>query len=57
VVLGQLPIKKRKSLAQKMEMLLKEVYKLGFDDGYSEGSSDTADAIQSDISYRNGYLG
>jgi hypothetical protein len=48
---------KEHCLAQKMEMLLKEVYKLGFDDGYSEGSSDTASAIQSDISYRNGYLG
>ena len=48
---------KEHRLSQKMEMLLKEVYKLGFDDGYSEGSSDTADAIQSDISYRNGYLG
>ena len=37
--------------------LIEKVYKLGFDDGYSEGSSDTADAIQSDLSDRNGYLG
>jgi hypothetical protein len=37
--------------------LIRKVYKLGFDDGYSEGSSDTASAIQSDLSYRNGYLG
>ena len=37
--------------------LIKKIYKLGFDDGYSEGSSDTADAIQSDLSDRNGYLG
>ena len=40
-----------------VEPLIEKVYKLGFDDGYSEGSSDTASAIQSDISYRNGYLG
>ena len=40
-----------------VESLIEKVYKLGFDDGYSEGSSDTASAIQSDISYRNGYLG
>lgn len=40
-----------------VQPLIKKVYKLGFDDGYSEGSSDTADAIQSDLSYRNGYLG
>ena len=40
-----------------VEPLIEKVYKLGFDDGYSEGSSDTASAIQSDISHRNGYLG
>ena len=40
-----------------VQPLIEKVYKLGFDDGYSEGSSDTADAIQSDLSYRNGYLG
>ena len=40
-----------------VEPLIEKVYKLGFDDGYREGSSDTADAIQSDLSYRNGYLG
>ncbi len=40
-----------------VEPLIEKVYKLGFDDGYSEGSSDTADAIQSDLSDRNGYLG
>lgn len=40
-----------------VQPLIEKVYKLGFDDGYSEGSSDTADAIQSDISHRNGYLG
>ena len=28
---------KEHHLAQKMEILLKEVYKLGFDDGYLEG--------------------
>jgi hypothetical protein len=40
-----------------VEPLIRKVYELGFNDGYSEGSSDTASAIQSDISYRNGYLG
>ena len=39
-----------------VEPLINQVYKLGFDDGYSEGSSDTADAIHDDISYRNGYM-
>jgi hypothetical protein len=40
-----------------VEPLIEKVYKLGKKDGYLEGSSDTASAIQSDISYRNGYLG
>jgi hypothetical protein len=40
-----------------VQPLIEKVYKLGKKDGYLEGSSDTASAIQSDISYRNGYLG
>lgn len=36
--------------------LLEQVYKLGYDDGYSEGSSDTADAFNEEVSYRNGYM-
>lgn len=39
-----------------VEPLIKEVYKLGFDDGYSEGCRDTADAFNEEISYRNGYM-
>lgn len=39
-----------------VEPLIKEVYKLGFDDGYSEGCNDTADAIHDDIGYRNGCM-
>lgn len=39
-----------------VEPLIKQVYKLGFDDGYSEGCNDTADAIHDDIGYRNGCM-
>lgn len=39
-----------------VEPLINQVYKLGFDDGYSEGCNDTADAIHDDISYRNGCM-
>jgi len=39
-----------------VEPLIKEVYKLGFDDGYSEGCNDTADAFNEEVSYRNGYM-